>query len=237
MEIIMKTAREFISQVEKDCEELYAFHENSVKDFFASSPSKQEMIQYFTNRMINERINCTEISKRISKLPLDTTPEDMFVLTKQALDEAKHFRYVKEIVEDLKGGLVDVESAMQDSIAREIAGGDIRPATLLQRFEASEDPLTIALYQFIAEGMAARNWAMQAQCAPTDLIRSRYEEIAKDEKFHSNIGRHSLEKMLIDPEVQVRATKLTREIIELLWNIGCIAQHIPTAALEDLIDR
>ena len=164
----MKTAREFISQVEKDCEELYAFHENSVKDFFASSPSKQEMIQYFTNRMINERINCTEISKRITKQPLDTTPEDMFVLTKQALDEAKHFRYVKEIVEDLKGGLVDVESAMQDSIAREIAGGDIRPATLLQRFEASEDPLTIALYQFIAEGMAARNWAMQAQCAPTD---------------------------------------------------------------------
>lgn len=230
----MLSPKEFTEKISRDCEDLYKYHEDSVKAFFDRKPSQEEMVGYFTNRMINERINCTEISKRISNLPLDTTSEDMFILCKQALDEAKHFRYVKEIVEDLKGSEVDVENAMKKAVESELAGGDIRPATILQRYEASGDALTIAVYQYIAEGMAARNWTMQAKCAPNELIRSRYEEIAQDEKFHSSIGRRALEQIVVDPEEQVRAAALAREVISVLWNIGCIAQHVPTAAMEDL---
>lgn len=230
----MLDPKDFTAQIARDCEELYQYHENSVKEFMASTPSDEDFVQYFTNRMINERINCTEISRRVANLDLDTPAEDMFILSKQAWDEAKHFRMVKEIVEFYKGSPVDVEEAMKASREREQQGGDIRPATLLERFEASEDPLSIAVYQFIAEGMAARNWDMQAKTAPNDFVRSRYEEIAKDEKFHSNIGKRSLEMLATDEETQAKAKMISDEVINLLWNIGCIAQHVPTHAMEDL---
>lgn len=230
----MLEPKEFTAQIAKDCEELYKYHENSVKEFMESNPTNEEFVQYFTNRMINERINCTEISRRVSNLDMNTPAEDMFILSKQAFDEAKHFRMVKEIVEFYKGSDVDVEAAMAASREREKQGGDIRPATLLEKFEASEDPLSIAVYQYIAEGMAARNWAMQAETSSEEFVRSRYEEIAKDERFHSNIGKRSLEQLVMDPDTQARARKIADEVINLLWNIGCIAQHVPVHAMDEL---
>lgn len=230
----MMNPREFVEKLGQDCEPLYQFQENNVKSFFEKNPSREEMIDYFTKRMVNERVNCTEISKRIVSCSLDTSPEDMFLLSKQALDEAKHFSFLKEIVEDLKGSEVDVTEAVKASIKRQQMGSALHPAYLLEKYEASQDPLALAIYQYIGEGMAARNWAMQAQCAPNELIRSRYEEISRDERFHSNIGKRSLEKQVIDIETQMRAMAIAKEVIEVLWNVGCIAQHIPVNAVEEL---
>jgi rubrerythrin len=107
----------------------------------------------------------------------------------------------------------------------------IRPAELLERFECSEDPLALAVYQYIAEGMAHRNWVMQAKCAPNKLIADKYEEIAKDEKFHASLGRMALEKLVVDPATQEQADVLAKQFIEILWDLRCIKQHIPMSEL------
>jgi ribonucleotide reductase beta subunit family protein with ferritin-like domain len=229
----MLTPREFTNKIEKDCEELYQYHENSVKSYFDAKPSKEEMIGYFSRRMINERMNCTQISKRVAALPYDTPAEEMFLLSKQALDEAKHFQYVKDIVEDMLGHEVDVAATLEDIRVAQLNSEyeTIRPAELLERFECADDPLALAIYQFIAEGMAHRNWVMQAKCAPNKLIAEKYEEIARDEKFHASLGRRSLEQLVTDEETQAKAQKLADQFIEILWDLRCIKQHIPMSEL------
>jgi hypothetical protein len=229
----MLTAKQFTAKIAQDCESLFQVHENSVKSYFDNKPSREEMIGYFSRRMINERINCIQLARRVSKCELDTSPEDMFILSKIAHDEAKHFWFLKEIVEDLSGHEADV-AAIQESIRQEqLASGedDVRPAELLEYFECSEDPLALAVYQYIAEGLAHRNWAMQAKCAPNKLIADRYAEIARDEKFHASVGRASLEKLLVDEATQIRAQALTDQFVEVLWKLKCIRQHIPSSEL------
>jgi 1,2-phenylacetyl-CoA epoxidase catalytic subunit len=160
----------------------------------------------------------------------------MFLLSKQAHDEAKHFWYVKEIVEDMLGHEVDVDATYneikQAQLKEKADGYDrFRPAELLEKFECSEDPLALAVYQYIAEGMAHRNWVMQAECAPNKLIAEKYAEIAKDEKFHASLGRNALESLVTDAETQARAQALADQFIELLWDLRCIKQHIPESEL------
>jgi rubrerythrin len=229
----MLSPKEFTKQLAEQCEPLYQHHEQSVKSYFEAKPSKEAMIGYFSRRMINERINCIQLAKRVSKCSMDTSPEDMFLLSKQAHDEAKHFWFLKEIVEDMAGGEIDV-AAIEEDIRQAQLNNDeetIRPATLLERFECSEDPVALAVYQYIAEGMAHRNWVMQAECAPNKLIAEKYAEIAKDEKFHASLGRAELEKLVVDPEVQARAQDLANQFIAVLWDLRCIKQHIPMSEL------
>ena len=231
----MLSPREFTNKIEQDCEALYQYHENSVKSYFDAKPSREEMIGYFSRRMINERMNCIQISKRVASLPLDTPAEEMFLLSKQALDEAKHFQYVKDIVEDMLGHEVDVPLALETIRQQQLASAEtetIRPAELLERFECADDPLALAVYQFIAEGMAHRNWVMQAKCAPNRMIAEKYEEIARDEKFHASLGRRALEQLVTDEATQVRAQELVDQFVEVLWDLRCIKQHIPMSELQ-----
>lgn len=231
---MLLTPRAFTDQIESDCESLYQFHEQSVKSYFDANPSKEEMIEYFSRRMINERMNCIQISKRVGALPNSTSPEDMYLLSKQAFDEAKHFWYVKEIVEDMLGHEVDVDATLERIRQKQLSDAEtetIRPAELLERFECADDPLALAIYQFIAEGMAHRNWVMQAKCAPNELIRAKYEEIAKDEKFHASLGRRALEQLVTDEQTQKRAAELAAQFIAILWDLRCIKQHIPASEM------
>lgn len=231
----MLTAKEFTDKLSQDCESLYQYHEQSVKSYFDAKPSKEQMIEYFSRRMINERINCIQLAKTVANLPPDTPPEEMFLLSKQAHDEAKHFWYVKEIVEDMLGHEVDVSATLERIREQQLSGDEketIRPASLLERFECSKDPLALAVYQFIAEGMAHRNWVMQAECAPNDLIKEKYAEIARDEKFHASLGRSALEKLVVDSETQNRAMELAQQVIDILWDLRCIKQHIPMSELQ-----
>ena len=232
----MLSPREFTAKLAEKCEPLYQHHEQAVADYFANKPSKEDMIGYFGRRMINERINCIELSRKVSQLADDVEPEEMFLLSKQTHDEAKHFWYVKEIVEDLAGHAVDVDAMYEEiktaQLKAEEDGYDrFRPAELLEHFECSEDPVALAVYQYVAEGMAHRNWAMQAECAPNQLIRDKYAEIARDEKFHASLGRSALEKLVVDADVQARAQALANQFIEVLWDLRCIKQHIPMSEL------
>jgi rubrerythrin len=232
----MLSPREFTANLAQQCEPLYQHHEQAVAEYFANKPSKSEMIGYFGRRMINERINCVQLARRVAALPMDTSAEEMFLLSKQTHDEAKHFWYVKEIVEDLVGHAVDVDAMYEEiktaQLKAEEDGYDrFRPAELLERFECSEDPVALAVYQYVAEGMAHRNWAMQAECAPNQLIRDKYAEIARDEKFHASLGRSALEKLVVDADVQARAQALANQFIEVLWDLRCIKQHIPMSEL------
>jgi rubrerythrin len=230
----MINAKQFVEDIAIRCEPLYQLHEQNVKKYFESQPSKQDMVEYFGRRMINERINCIELSRRVGSLPKNTSAEDMFLLSKQALDEAKHFWYVKDIVEDMLGHEVDVAET-HEKIKQQQLSGDARalPAELLEKFECSQDPLNLAVYQYIAEGMAHRNWVMQAECAPNELIREKYTEIAQDEKFHASLGRRALEKLVVDEDTQTRATEIANEVVAILWQLGCIKQHIPLSTIDD----
>jgi hypothetical protein len=230
----MLTPKQFTDKLALDCEPLYQFHEQSVKSYFDAKPSKEMMIEYFSRRMINERINCIQLAKRVASLSNDTPAEEMFLLSKQVHDEAKHFWYVKDIVEDMLGREVDVQATLNSIRAKQLNDDGtetIRPAELLERFECSEDPVALAVYQFIAEGMAHRNWVMQAECAPNELIAQKYAEIARDEKFHASLGRAALEKLVVDPVLQKKAAKIAEQFIEVLWDLRCIKQHIPMNAL------
>jgi len=230
----MLTPKQFTEKLAQDCEPLYQFHERSVKSYFESKPSKEDMIEYFSRRMINERMNCVQISKRVGALSVNTSAKEMFLLSKQAFDEAKHFMYVKEIVEDMLGHELDVEATLEKIRQKQLSDANtetIRPAELLERFECADDPIALAVYQYIAEGMAHRNWLMQAECAPNELIRTKYAEIAADEKFHASLGRHSLEQLVIDEDAQMKAARLAEQFIEILWDLRCIKQHIPMSEL------
>ena len=132
------------------------------------------------------------------------------------------------------GREVDVDATLESIRAKQLSESEtetIRPAELLERFECADDPLALAVYQYIAEGMAHRNWVMQAECAPNELIREKYAEIAKDEKFHASLGRRALEQLVVDQETQNRAQQLAEQFIAILWDLRCIKQHIPMSEL------
>lgn len=44
--------------------------------------------------MVNERMNMTEISQRVANMPADADPAEIQLLSKQAFDEAVHFKMV-----------------------------------------------------------------------------------------------------------------------------------------------
>jgi 1,2-phenylacetyl-CoA epoxidase catalytic subunit len=237
----MLSPKEFTAKIAQDCEPLYQHHEQAVKSYFDAKPSKEEMIGYFSRRMINERINCIQLAKRVASLPNNTSPEEMFLLSKQAHDEAKHFWYVKEIVEDMLGHEVDVDATYneikQAQLKEKTDGYDrFRPAELLEKFECSEDPLALAVYQYIAEGMAHRNWVMQAECAPNKLIAEKYAEIAKDEKFHSSIGRRKLMELCDDATAQQRILEVADEMRKDLFLITCAKSGMNTETKQMMED-
>ncbi len=141
---------------------------------------------------------------KVATAPASTTTEDLTLLSKQALDEANHFRMVKEVIEHITGKKVDVEAAIAAEAAKPTAKG----ADLLAKYEAQKDPLALAAYQFIAEGRAERVWNKMAECIQDQFISTTYAKIAKDEGFHSNIGRRTLELLAADAETQARVEQL-----------------------------
>lgn len=234
-----ESSRDFVKRIEEMCEPMFFKAENDVKWFFDQNPSKDLLKEYFVGRMINERVNCTEIAKNIAKINDDISPEDLFLLSKQVMDEAKHFRLVKEVVEFITGEDVDLGATMYEYrekakvVKKEINEGRGLPAALLDKYESSKDEVVQAIYQFVGEGRAARNWAMMAVCAPESYIRDRYKEIAKDERFHAKIGRNALIKLAEDVSLRPRIEAVAKQFIEDLYGMGCMKKHFPLSALED----
>ena len=210
-------SKQFVAKLAQDNEALFKASELNVEAYFASNPSQEALVEHFTGRMVNERMNMVEISRAIAEMPADADPVELELLTKQAQDEAKHFRMVKEVIEHISGETVDVDAAF----AAEASAPQAKGATLLDKYGASEDPAALAAYQLVAEGRAEAVWNEMAECVEDEFISSRYAAIAKDEGFHSNIGARKLEQLVGDAETQARIEALVANMRKDLYEISC----------------
>ena len=91
-------AKQFVKQMKEDNKALFTASEMQVEAYFNSNPSKEQLVDHFVGRMVNERMNMTEISAKIATMPASTPVEELTLLTKQAQDEAKHFGMVRDVL-------------------------------------------------------------------------------------------------------------------------------------------
>jgi len=210
-------SKSFVQQLSKNNEALFRASELQVKSYFDSKPGQEELVDHFTGRMINERMNMIEIAAQIARAPADADTTELNLLAKQAQDEAKHFRMVKDVIEHISGEPVDVAAAVEQHSTKL----DSKGAALIKKYGGDTDELMLALYQMIAEGRAARNWAMMSECIEDDFIARTYAKIAKDEKFHSSIGRRKLIELCDDATAQQRILEVADEMRKDLFLITC----------------
>ena len=194
----MLTSKEFVAKIESENEALFRASELQIKHYYENITDKDELIDNFTGRMVNERMNMEEISREVAALPAGTDPKKLILLSKQAHDEAKHFQFVKEVVEYLSGEKLDMQKAVEAHASRLEQKG----AAMIKKYNCNNNPLMLGLYQLLAEGRAARNWGMMAEVIEDKFISSRYAKIAKDETFHATLGRMELEKLCTTQEAQ-----------------------------------
>ena len=210
-------AKQFVQKIVNDNQALFRASQHNVKAYFDSKPAKEELVEHFIGRMVNERMNMVEISQAIANMPADADPIELQLLTQQAHDEAVHFRLVKEVIEHIQGSPVDVEAA----IAREAAKPTAKGAGLLEKYGAQNDAAALAAYQLVAEGRAEAVWNQMAECIEDEFISNAYAKIAKDEGFHSKIGARALEKLVTDESEQIRIEALVAQMRRDLYDISC----------------
>jgi len=211
----MLTSKEFVAKLESENEALFRASELQIKHYYENTTDKDELIDNFTGRMVNERMNMEEISREVAALPAGTDPKKLILLSKQAHDEAKHFQFVKEVVEYLSGEKLDMQKAVEAHASRLEQKG----AAMIKKYNCNNNPLMLGLYQLLAEGRAARNWAMMAEVIEDKFISSRYAKIAKDETFHATIGRMELEKLCVTQEAQDEINAVINEFRKDLFAI------------------
>ena len=213
----MLTGKEFVAKIVADNEALFEASKINVKAYFDSNPSQEALVEHFVGRMVNERMNMVEIAAQVAALPANTNPEELQLLSKQAYDEAVHFRLVKEVIEHITGSELDVEAAINAEAAKPTAKG----AGLLAKYEAETDAAALAAYQLVAEGRAEAVWNQMAECIADSFISTRYAMIARDEGFHSNVGARKLEMLATDEATQSRISALVAEMRKDLFAISC----------------
>jgi rubrerythrin len=220
-------SKQFVAKMAQDNEALFQASEMQVEAYFNSNPTQEQLVTHFVGRMVNERMNMVEISNKVANMPADATAEYCALISKQALDEANHFRMVRDVIEHMTGETLDVAAA----IANEEANPTAKGAALLAKYEAQQDPLALAAYQFIAEGRAERVWNKMADCIQDEFISTTYAKIAKDEGFHSNIGARSLELLATDAATQARVEEIARTMRMDLFAVSCMnTTALPEAA-------
>jgi rubrerythrin len=210
-------AKQFVKKLVEDNQALFKASQHNVKEYFDSKPAQEELVEHFVGRMVNERMNMVEIANAIATMPADTPTEELELLTRQAQDEAKHFRMVKEVIEHMTGQPLDVAAAIAAEAAKPTAKG----AGLLVKYGAETDPVALAAYQLVAEGRAEAVWNQMADCIEDEFISTSYAKIARDEGFHSNIGGWKLEKLAQDEATQVRVEALVVKMRRDLYDISC----------------
>ena len=210
-------AKQFIKTIKEQNEALFKASQANVKEYFESQPSTESLVDHFIGRMVNERMNMVEISKQISEMPADTDPVHLTQLTKQAMDEAKHFRMVKEVIEHITKKEIDIKAAIEKEAEMNTAKG----ASLLEKYGQEYSDIVLPVYQMIAEGRAEAVWDQMADSIEDSYISSRYRAIARDEGFHSTIGAKQLAKIASDKPTQDKVFKLANLIRKDLWEISC----------------
>lgn len=212
------TGKQFVEQIRAENKALFDASRMNVRAYFDSNPSQAELVEHFTGRMVNERMNMVEIAAAIAAMPANTDAQELELLTKQAQDEALHFRMVKEVIEHITGEELDVEAAIAAEAAKPTAKG----AALLAKYEATNDEAALAAYQLVAEGRAEAVWNEMADCIQDEYISKAYAKIARDEGFHANIGGLRLAKLAVSEEEQARVLELVAEMRKDLFAISCM---------------
>ncbi len=227
----MTTAKQFVKELEKEFQAIYKVSDLVARKYFNSNPDKNSLLDHFKRKMFNERWNMIELAQKVSKLDLHTDTDMCVLLSKQVMDEAKHFKMVKEVLDHINGGPIDLDDAHRTHGTKNPSQG----ASLIDKYEAHGDPMVLALYQFLAEGRAAVVWQTMADIVEDQFVASRYAKIARDEKFHSNIGRLSLEKLCDTPEAQEKCRQLAKEMYWDLYEVSCLSNTAPTQEMKDIM--
>lgn len=211
----MESAKSFIAELAKNNEALYLASEMQVEAFFNSKPSKEELVEHFRGRCMNEYRNMEEVANRLSQLSGSLPREMIKNLAKQVLDEATHFDLVANVIEHLTG-----QKLSMADLEKERDGGQAKGVACLEEFDEN-DLLALYTYQFIAEGRAHRVWQKMADVIDDDYISRTYSRIAKDELFHSNIGKVGLESMVDDEASRSRVLELADNMRKQLYDVSC----------------
>jgi len=226
------TAKEFVKKLGADNDALFKASEMQVATYFNNQPSQEELIEHFTGRMVNERMNMVAIADKVARMPMDADTTELRLLSKQALDEATHFEMVKEVIEHISGDEIDAASAIRKEREMDTAKG----ATLLEKYGAEDDEAVLAAYQLVAEGRAEAVWNQMADTIEDSFISSRYREIAKDEGFHSAIGGYKLRKVATDEETQNRVQRVVEGMRKDLFEISC-ANTVEATGSRELVNE
>jgi len=213
----MLEPNEFVKKIRNENQALFEASKMNVKAYFEGDLSEEEMVDHFIGRMVNERMNMAEISQQIATAADNTDPKELELLSKQAADEAKHYRMVKEVIEHISGNVCDAAEALRKEREMDTAKG----ASLLEKYGAQCDEAVLAAYQLVAEGRAEAVWNQMADTIQDDYISTRYREIAKDEGFHSAIGGWKLRQLATDEETQTRVQKVIEGMRKDLFEISC----------------
>ena len=224
----MLSGTDFVKKIKEGNKELFATSRENVRRFFASSPSDEYLVEHFRGRMVNEAQNMYAIAGQVASADPSTDVRDLELLSKQALDEAKHFRMVKEVIEHITGEELDVAAAFAAEEDKPQAKG----ASLLEKYEAAEDPAALAAYQLVAEGRAEAVWSEMAECVEDSFISTRYASIAKDEGFHSTLGGRALSRLVEgSAELQDRVLALVEQMRADLLEISAKNTATPLAVV------
>lgn len=215
----MYTGKQLVAKIREDNQPLFEASQMNIKHWFKDSArTKEDYLLHFQGRLANEYMNMIGISEAIAKLPTSTSVEEMMLLTKQAQDEANHFRLVKEVIEHIEGKEINTQDYLDREFSRK---ADDKGARTLKTYDVENDPVALAVYQLVAEGRAATSWECMSKIGAYDeVVADKYAKIAKDEAFHSNIGAVRLEKLVDeDPSVADRAIEMAKTMRKELYEI------------------
>lgn len=232
------TGKEFVEKVAETIEPLLHASELQTAAYFRNQPDLDDAIFHFKRRMFNERMNVVEISRTLAELPASTDPVQIKLLSRQVLDEAKHYDMVKNVIEYLSGEeFTDEELDKEFAWQMDEKNIKAKGASLFAEIGADKDELLAAVYQFVAEGRAGRVWFAMANSIDDPVVKKTYSKIARDETFHSRIGARTIEKMCDGDEAnQQKVMDALPKMFERMYWINCMGHEaLPETAkmLED----
>ena len=219
------STQDFINGLEAANEALFQASEMQVEAFFKANPSKEALIEHFSGRCANEYMNMVEVAQRLLEIAPTGDRKMIKMLAKQVLDEAAHFDLVANVLERITGKKFDAEAMLKN----EVQGGGAKGARILEEMD-KEDRLALHLYQFIAEGRAARVWQRMSEVCSDPMIAETYSRIARDEGVHREFGRIGLEQFIATEADKTRALELADQIRFELYKVSCMnCVEVPAA--------
>jgi len=213
------TGKELVAKIREDNKPLFEASMMNIRHWFKDpARTKEEYLLHFQGRLANEYMNMIGIAEAIANLPTSAPAEEMLLLTKQAQDEAVHFRLVKEVLEHITGTEVDTQEYLDREFSRKT---NDKGAATLKSYDVANDEVALAIYQLVAEGRASTSWLTMSEIGAYDsFVADKYNKIGKDEAFHSNIGAIRLERLQdADPTVAGRAIELAAKMRKELYDI------------------